>query len=194
MQQLYEQAQFKCNNLILSLCPLDFLIQLTDWYNQMWWNELKAFFFLLKQSLNGYFILKNQQTKQIRNVWANEQPWHSRRQGVQLLLRDELYLFSWLAFIPDLSLWWYSLNFQLWEEPHPLTNPEHTGGITYPIWPGEASGSPRQSRRLNSPAATVDKDRCTNNNNNKKKKQTLSLSSWTLWTLPRLVSGIGTWA
>lgn len=158
--------------------------------NVMKW--VKAFFFLKKKPLNGYFILKNQQTKQIRNVWANEQPWHSRRQWVQPLLRDELYLFSWLAFIPVLSLWWYFLNFQLWEEPHPRTNTEHTGGITYPIWPREASGSPRQSRRLNSPAATVDKDRCTNNNN--KKKQTLSLSSWTLWTLSRLVSGMRTWA
>lgn len=76
------------------------------------------------------------------------------------LLRDELHPFRWLAFIPHLSLWWYSLNSQLWEEPHPRTNPGHTGGITHPIWPGDASGSPRQSRRLDSPAATVDKDGC----------------------------------
>lgn len=76
------------------------------------------------------------------------------------------------------ALWWSSLVFliSIYSRPFPLvvcfelsilrrappwTNPGHTRGITNPFWPREVSGSPRQRRKLDSPAATVDKDGCT---------------------------------
>ena len=50
-----------------------------------------------------------------------------------------------LGCLPDISLWEYCLNSQLGGDP--WAKPEHTGGITYPIWPGKSSGSPRRSWR-----------------------------------------------
>lgn len=160
-------------NLSISGCPFVLLIwKVQQLYKQaVYWTSpysklldtikcdemIKGFPFLLKnKSFNGYFKVEHQ-NKNEKCELSNNLVILERNEP---LLHDELHPFRWLAFIPHLSLWWYSLNSQLWEEPHPRTNPGHTGGITHPIWPGDASGSPRQSRRLDSPAATVDKDGC----------------------------------
>lgn len=101
----------------------------------------------------------------------------------------KLHPFSILGFIPDCSLSGESSKNTTKEKSPLWTNPGHTRGSTYSIWPGKASGSPWRSRRLDSPAATTDKDGCTD-----KKKQILSVSPRPLWNLSNWASGIGTLA
>lgn len=66
-------------------------------------------------------------------------PWHLHVQSNQQRLFGLIRMSH-----KNISLWTYSLNSQLEEDP--WANPEHTGGITYPIWPGKASGSPKRSQ------------------------------------------------
>ncbi len=71
----------------------------------------------------------------------------SEELGVEPLLlcieRRHLRWFGHLIRMPPAFLWRFSGHVQLAKVPG--VDPEHAGGITYLIWPGNASGSPQRS-------------------------------------------------
>ncbi len=84
-----------------------------------------------------------QQGNMINNSKLGECPPNILCPGKLIIINQGIIFCIWSGCLLGAFLWRFSGHVQLVGEPE--ADPEHAGGITYLIWPGNASGSPRRS-------------------------------------------------